>query len=129
VPVPSGGWSLKFAAASAARTAEPEFAAAVASTALLHQALGEAWQQWMQLLLPALPTELFIPLVARLRPDPSQPPEPTRILEGVLGDSDRPGFRRLYVTPEAWDQPGSVTRVDEIEHWSLEMDQPNANCE
>ncbi len=40
------------------------------------------------------------PLVARLRPDPSQPPEPTRSLAGLLGDSDRPGFRRLYFTPE-----------------------------
>jgi hypothetical protein len=40
------------------------------------------------------------PLVDRLRPDPSQPPEPTRTLQGLLGDSDRPGFRRLYFTPE-----------------------------
>src|SRR5688500_4934797 len=38
------------------------------------------------------------PLVERLRPDPSQPPEPVRILKGLLGDSDRPGFRRLYFT-------------------------------
>ena len=30
------------------------------------------------------------PLVGRRRPDPSQPPEPTKVLEGALGDSDRP---------------------------------------
>jgi len=40
------------------------------------------------------------PLVGRLRPDPSEPPEPTKTLEGALGDSDRPGFRRLYFAPE-----------------------------
>ena len=40
------------------------------------------------------------PLVERLRPDPSQPPEPTKILEGLLGDSDRQGLRRLYFTAE-----------------------------
>jgi hypothetical protein len=38
------------------------------------------------------------PLVERLRPDPSQPPEPSRTLKGLLGDSDRAGFRRLYFT-------------------------------
>ena len=40
------------------------------------------------------------PLVGRVRPDPSQAPEPTRVLEGALGDSDRPGMRRLYFTAE-----------------------------
>ncbi|HWC26098.1 MAG TPA: hypothetical protein VG474_05885 [Solirubrobacteraceae bacterium] len=40
------------------------------------------------------------PYVERRRPDPSQPPEPTKTLAGVLGDSDRPGFRRLYFTAE-----------------------------
>jgi hypothetical protein len=38
------------------------------------------------------------PLVARLRPDPSQPPQAVLTLAGLLGDSDRPGFRRLYFT-------------------------------
>jgi hypothetical protein len=37
-------------------------------------------------------------LVARLRPDPSQPPTPALTFSGFLGDSDRPGFRRLYLT-------------------------------
>jgi len=38
------------------------------------------------------------PLVERLRPDPSQPPQAVLTLAGLLGDSDRPGFRRLYFT-------------------------------
>jgi len=40
------------------------------------------------------------PFVENLRPDPSQPPEPVRILEGLLGDSDREGYKRLYFTRE-----------------------------
>ena len=40
------------------------------------------------------------PFVERLRPDPSQPPERLRILEGLLGDSDREGYRRLYFSRE-----------------------------
>ena len=38
------------------------------------------------------------PFVERLRPDPSRPPERVRILEGLLGDSDREGYKRLYFT-------------------------------
>jgi hypothetical protein len=40
------------------------------------------------------------PYVERLRPDPSQPPERLRILEGLLGDSDREGYKRLYFIRE-----------------------------
>jgi hypothetical protein len=40
------------------------------------------------------------PFVERRRPDPSQPPERVRILEGLLGDSDREGYKRLYFTRE-----------------------------
>src|SRR5215217_6714565 len=40
------------------------------------------------------------PFGERLRPDPSQPPEPVRTLRGVLGDSDREGYKRLYFTRE-----------------------------
>lgn len=40
------------------------------------------------------------PFVERLRPDPSEPPTPVMVLEGLLGDSDRSGFRRLYLTRE-----------------------------
>jgi hypothetical protein len=38
------------------------------------------------------------PIVERLRPDPARPPEPAVTMAGFLGDSDRPGFRRLYLT-------------------------------
>lgn len=38
------------------------------------------------------------PLVERLRPDPSQPPQAVLTLAGLLGDSDRAGYRRLYFT-------------------------------
>jgi hypothetical protein len=40
------------------------------------------------------------PFVQRRRPDPSQPPEAVRSLEGLMGDSDREGYRRLYFTRE-----------------------------
>jgi len=36
------------------------------------------------------------PTVEQLRPDPSQPPQRAQTLNGLWGDSDRPGFRRLY---------------------------------
>ncbi|HEY2592661.1 MAG TPA: hypothetical protein VGK33_02040 [Chloroflexota bacterium] len=39
------------------------------------------------------------PHVERLRPNPSEPPQRTRTLVGFLGDSDRPGMRRLYFSP------------------------------
>ena len=32
-------------------------------------------------------------------------------------DGDLAAVRRLYVMPEAWDSPGSVTRTDEVELW------------
>lgn len=38
------------------------------------------------------------PFVEKLRPDPAQPPHSVLVLEGLLGDSDRAGFRRLYFT-------------------------------
>jgi hypothetical protein len=40
------------------------------------------------------------PYVEKVRPDPSQPPEAVRILEGFMGESDREGYRRLYFTHE-----------------------------
>jgi hypothetical protein len=40
------------------------------------------------------------PHVERLRPDPSQPPQRVIVLQGLLGHSDRPGYQRLYFTPE-----------------------------
>jgi hypothetical protein len=38
--------------------------------------------------------------VERLRPEPSEPPEQVRVLEGLLGDSDREGYKRLYFNRE-----------------------------
>ncbi|WP_327134335.1 hypothetical protein OG311_30885 [Streptomyces sp. NBC_01343] len=38
------------------------------------------------------------PLVERMRPDPSQPARSSLVVAGLLGDSDRPGHRRLYLT-------------------------------
>lgn len=38
------------------------------------------------------------PIVARRKPGPAQPVEPTITMSGFLGDSDRQGFRRLYFT-------------------------------
>lgn len=38
------------------------------------------------------------PRVEQLRPDPSAPPPRSRSLSGLWGDSDRPGFRRLYLS-------------------------------
>lgn len=38
--------------------------------------------------------------VSRLRPDPSAPPVPTLSFDGFLGDSDREGRRRLYLTKD-----------------------------
>jgi len=40
------------------------------------------------------------PFVERLRRDPSQPPQPVRVLEGLLGNSDRAGYHRIYFTRE-----------------------------
>ena len=38
------------------------------------------------------------PRVARYRPNPAEAPTTYRMLQGFWGDSDRPGFRRLYFT-------------------------------
>jgi hypothetical protein len=38
------------------------------------------------------------PLVERLKPDPAHPPVKTTVLVGLPGNSDRPGFQRLYLT-------------------------------
>lgn len=60
------------------------------------------------------------PLVERARPDPSQPAEATKTLAGALGDSDRPGFRRLYFTAEldyyAEFRTDDVLSVNDITH-------------
>ena len=63
------------------------------------------------------------PLVERLRPDPSEPPEPTRTLAGLLGDSDRPGYRRLYFTAEL-DYYAEFRSADVIDYSDIPPDQP-----
>ena len=40
------------------------------------------------------------PFVEKLRPDPSEPPIQVRVLEGLLGESDRERYRRLYFSRE-----------------------------
>jgi len=40
------------------------------------------------------------PFVEKVRPDPSEPPIPVRGLQGLLGNSDREGYKRLYLTRE-----------------------------
>lgn len=32
-------------------------------------------------------------------------------------DAELAPVRRVYVVPEAWDTPGSVTRLDDVEQW------------
>lgn len=39
------------------------------------------------------------PLVERLKPDPAQPAKRVIELTGLPGESDRPGYQRLYLTP------------------------------
>jgi hypothetical protein len=63
------------------------------------------------------------PLVRRLRPDPSQPPEQVQTLEGLLGDSDRPGFRRLYFTA-ALDHYAGFRAEDVLSIAEIAPDQP-----
>ena len=52
------------------------------------------------------------PRVERLRPDPSQPAPRTRALNGLWGDSDRPGCARLYLTRDL--SVYAEFRVDDI---------------
>jgi hypothetical protein len=40
------------------------------------------------------------PFVEKVRPDPSEPPTPVRVLQGLLGNSDREGYKRLYFNRE-----------------------------
>jgi hypothetical protein len=40
------------------------------------------------------------PFVERVRPDPSEPPISVRVLQGLVGNSDREGYKRLYFSRE-----------------------------
>ena len=45
-------------------------------------------------------------------------PSVDRVCENCAGEDDELVLvRRLYVVPESWDTPGSVTRVEEPELW------------
>ena len=47
---------------------------------------------------PVEPTERQDPLVERLRPDPTRPAVRVLTFDGLAGRSDRPGYRRLYLS-------------------------------
>ncbi|HKE97511.1 MAG TPA: hypothetical protein VKG45_01060 [Actinomycetes bacterium] len=53
-------------------------------------------------------------IVSRLRPDPAQPPTAGLTFSGFLGDSDRPGFRRLYFTRDL--DSYAEFRVEDVLH-------------
>jgi hypothetical protein len=61
--------------------------------------------------------------VERLRPDPSQPPQRILTLAGLLGDSDRAGFRRLYFTREL-DYYAEFRSEDVLDTAPVPPDQP-----
>jgi hypothetical protein len=63
------------------------------------------------------------PYIERLRPDPSEPPERVRILEGLMGDSDREGYRRLCFTREL-DYYAEFRAEDVVFSESIPPDQP-----
>jgi hypothetical protein len=63
------------------------------------------------------------PLVGRLRPDPSQAPQAVLVREGLLGDSDRAGFRRVYFTREL-DRYAEFRAEDALAVEAIPADQP-----
>ena len=63
------------------------------------------------------------PFVERLRRDPSQPPQPVRVLEGLLGNSDRAGYHRLYFTRE-FDSYAEFRAEDVVYREPVPPDQP-----
>jgi len=63
------------------------------------------------------------PFVEKLRPNPSEPPPSVRVLEGLLGNSDREGYLRLYSTRELDDY--AEFREEAVEHSEkIPSDQP-----
>ena len=63
------------------------------------------------------------PFVERLRRDPSQPPQPVRVLEGLLGNSDRAGYHRIYFTRE-FDSYAEFRAEDVVYREPIPPDQP-----
>ena len=63
------------------------------------------------------------PRVERLRPDPSRPPQRGRTLAGFWGNSDRDGFRRLYLANDL--SAFAEFRVDDVlATFEIPPDQP-----
>jgi len=63
------------------------------------------------------------PLVERLRPDPAEPPQRVITHSGLLGNSDRPGYQRLYFN-RALDHYAEF-RTDDVVHTEpIPPDQP-----
>jgi hypothetical protein len=63
------------------------------------------------------------PLVERLRPDPAVPPPKVITLAGLLGDSERPGYKRLYFST-ALDYYAEVRNEDILHIVSIEPPLP-----
>jgi len=61
--------------------------------------------------------------VERFRGDPSQPPQPVRVLEGLLGNSDREGYHRIYFTRE-FDSYAEFRAEDYVYREPILPDQP-----
>jgi hypothetical protein len=61
--------------------------------------------------------------VERFRGDPSQPPQPVRVLEGLLGNSDREGYHRIYFTRE-FDSYAEFRAEDYVYREPIPPDQP-----
>ena len=61
--------------------------------------------------------------VERFRGDPAQPPQPGRLLEGLLGNSDRAGYLRLYFTRE-FDSYAEFRAEDVVSREPIPPDQP-----
>ena len=48
----------------------------------------------------------------------NQPEPETTVCENCArDDDDLAPVKRLYVVPETWDSPGSVTRTTDVERW------------
>jgi hypothetical protein len=63
------------------------------------------------------------PRVEKVRPDPAQPAASGRTLRGLWGDSDRPGFRRLYFSTSL-DSYAEFRVEDVIEAVDVPPEQP-----
>src|SRR4051812_10892185 len=63
------------------------------------------------------------PHVERLRPDPTAPPHRVLTLVGLLGDSERPGYKRLYFSA-ALDYYAEIRTEDILHRGSIDPAHP-----